>query len=99
LALAWDLRDTLGIAVNCERLASVAAGQGDAARAVRLLATAAALREAGGTPLRPRDQSEYHRLLATVRGQLDTDTFAAMWTEGQRMPLEQAVAYARAGTG
>lgn len=95
LALAWNLRDMLCIAVNFEGMAAMAAAQGQPARVVQLLGAAAGLREASGTPLRPSERAPYEQLLTTVRTQLDTTTFATLWAEGQRMSLEEAVAYAQ----
>jgi DNA-binding NarL/FixJ family response regulator len=54
------------------------------------------VREAIGAPLPPGLRAGYDRTHAAARSQLDDATFTAAWTEGQAMPLEQAVAYALA---
>jgi hypothetical protein len=38
--------------------------------------------------------SKYQQAVATARSQLDETTFTEIWTEGQAMTLEKAVAYA-----
>jgi hypothetical protein len=35
--------------------------------------------------------------VAAARTQIDAPTFAAAWTEGRALPLEQAIAYALEG--
>lgn len=92
------IAEIVSVVPDLEELAAVAAGQKHTAYAARLYGAAAALRKDTGVPLQSSDRAQYERLLATVRAQLDTDTFAAMWAEGQSMPLEQAVAYAQAAT-
>ena len=44
-------------------------------------------------------QVQYQREVAAARAVLDDATFAAAWAEGRAMTLEQAVAYALAGSG
>jgi len=40
------------------------------------------------------DAIEFERNVAATRAQLDEATFAAAWTEGKAMTLEQAIEYA-----
>jgi DNA-binding CsgD family transcriptional regulator len=40
------------------------------------------------------DRSSYMQTVAAVRALLDEPTFTAAWTEGQAMPLEEAIAEA-----
>jgi hypothetical protein len=63
-------------------------------RAARLLGTAEAEHERMGTFLQPSNTPEYHHILVTVREHLEDSSFHAAWTEGRRMTLEQAIAYA-----
>jgi predicted ATPase len=77
-----------------EGLAAVACALGQAERAVRLCAAAAALREAIGAPLPPAERATYERTVATARTRLDEVTFATAWEEGRAMTLEQAIAAA-----
>ena len=67
-----------------------------AARSARLLAAAQALRDAVGTVLPSSDRAEFEQHMSHARAILGGETFAAAWAEGQRMTLEQAVAYALA---
>jgi DNA-binding NarL/FixJ family response regulator len=55
-----------------------------------------ALREADGLPLSPLvgSLSDYEGDLAAARAGLDEQSFAAAWSEGRAMTLEQAVEYA-----
>ena len=54
---------------------------------------AAALRDAIGAPLPPSEQADYERNLAAAQAG-DADTFAAAWSAGGAMALEQTVDYA-----
>jgi predicted ATPase/DNA-binding SARP family transcriptional activator len=82
--------------MSLERLAEVANGLGQPGRAVRLLAAAAALRDAAGAPLPPADRAECERHLACARTALGEEAFAAAWTEGRTLTWEQAAAEALA---
>jgi len=43
------------------------------------------------------DRCSYRRQVRAVREGLDHETWTKAWTEGQAMPLEQAVEYALEG--
>jgi hypothetical protein len=82
-----------------EGLAAVAGAQADGARALRLAAAAAAVREAIAIPLRPLEQAALDRWLAQAQRALSeaarTTAWAEGWAaEGWAMSPEQAVAYA-----
>jgi len=81
------------IAESLERIAGLAA-TGQPARAARLFGAAEALREAIGAPRPPVQRADYERARAKARTQLDATTFAAEWSAGQTMTLDQAAAYA-----
>ncbi len=93
--LAASLRDAWSVAYGVIGLAGVAAGRGQAERAVRLFGALESLRERMGVaapwgawqPLGERD-------LATAREELNPDTFDAARAEGRAMTLEEAVAEA-----
>jgi tetratricopeptide (TPR) repeat protein len=74
-------------------LAAVAA-RAQAERAARLFGAAEALREAVGFRFTPLDPGGYDRHVATLRAQLDEETYAAAWAEGRAMPLEEAIRHA-----
>lgn len=77
-------------------LGTLAQGQRQPERAVRLLAVAAILRHVTGG-------ASYHTLttladqehaIATVRALVGEEKFAACWVEGQALSMEQAIEYA-----
>jgi hypothetical protein len=80
--------------VVLEAIASLVVTHGQAARAARLLAAAASLRERLGTPLPPIERPEFERSVAAARTALGEPAFAAAWSAGQAMPVEQAVCVA-----
>jgi tetratricopeptide (TPR) repeat protein len=77
-----------------EAVASLAVAQGEAERAGRLYAAAERSREAKGTPLTPSERKEYERYFTAARAALGEQSFAAAWSEGRAMTLEQAIEYA-----
>jgi tetratricopeptide (TPR) repeat protein len=83
-----------GIVSCLTGLAGVAQAMGQPERAARLFGMVEEFIGYKGIVLEPVDQAEYERKLAATRAQLNEPTFAAAWTEGQTMTLEQAVAYA-----
>jgi len=88
LWLAQATGPRLFVAASLEGLASVAAVQGHANQAVRLLAAASALRKQMGTPVRPVDQAAVEQTLVTARSTLGV-AFATVWAEAQTLPLER----------
>jgi hypothetical protein len=52
---------------------------------------AAALREAAGAPLAPRERKEVEPQVAELRTAMGDAVFEAAWAEGQAMSLEQVV--------
>jgi len=98
------LGDKGGIAWCLEKLAEAATVQGQAVpssarsehfrRAVRVFGAAAALRTPVNSVIDPADRPAYERNLAILRAALREETFAATWTEGSKMALEEVVEYA-----
>jgi predicted ATPase/DNA-binding SARP family transcriptional activator len=80
-----------GIAEALECHAALALAQAQPARAARLLGATAALRESRRFPLRPWEQLEQDRARAAARAALGEEAFAAAWTEGRALSMEQAV--------
>jgi predicted ATPase/transcriptional regulator with XRE-family HTH domain len=78
-------------------LAGALFGLGQAERAARLLAAAAALRERLGAPLPLAFRTAHDRTIAAVRRALGEAAFAAAWNPGAAMPVEDALAEALAG--
>jgi hypothetical protein len=97
LTLAWAKGPRLFVAATLEEMGVQMVRQGHAPHGVPLLATAAALRQAMGTPVRPADRPTIERALAAARTTLGDVTFTNTWATGKTLPLEQAVARALAG--
>ncbi len=74
--------------------AGIAAGDGQPERALRLAGASAAQCTAIGVSQPAVFETWRERVIERARQALDETTQAALWAEGQRMPLDQAVAYA-----
>ncbi len=74
--------------------AHLAAGEGQAARALRLAGAADVLQQTVGTSLGPAYQAYLRRDLERAWRALGEEEGAAAWEEGQAMTLEEAVTYA-----
>lgn len=86
--------DALGILYSLAALANLAAAGGRPARALRLAGAAAALSTSTGAFLQPTERRSGVRWLALARAALPAAAAADAWSEGEAMPVEQAVAYA-----
>jgi predicted ATPase/transcriptional regulator with XRE-family HTH domain len=91
LAIGRVVSDNRHIASCLEGLAGLCVAQGEPVGAVRLWGAAEALREAMGTPIPPVYRANYDRSIANTRTQLGEQAFAAAWTEGRTMTLEQVL--------
>jgi predicted ATPase/class 3 adenylate cyclase len=93
---SWRLlreRDAKELRAVClEGLGVVAALQGAPAGAARFWGIAATTRAAIGTPMPPVYRVSYGRAVAAARSEVGEVAFAAAWTEGRTIPLEQALA-------
>jgi ATP/maltotriose-dependent transcriptional regulator MalT len=92
LKIAIELDYKWDIAQCQEGLATVVAAQGEPVRAVWLLSSAQALREAIGVPLPSLFQALHEFTIASLQTQLGEQAFAAAWTEGRTMTPEQVLA-------
>jgi len=92
LAIASVLDDYWLCASCLEGLASVVAAQGAPAWAARLWGAAESLRERCGIPLTPVERDDYTPAVAAVRMHLEEQAFAAAWTQGRTMAIEQVLA-------
>jgi len=77
-----------------EAFVILAATQGQAARALRLAGAAAELRRGMGAQFRLGWQRYVARRVVSARETLSEEAGAAAWAEGQKMTLEQTLAYA-----
>ncbi|MGH2602335.1 MAG: ATP-binding protein, partial [Dehalococcoidia bacterium] len=94
VSLYRELGDRWATARYLPVLAGAAFGQGQPARAARLFAAAAAERERLGATLPPNVRRTHDRTVAAIREALGDAAFAAVWSEGQALSLEEAVARA-----
>ncbi|MDX1613721.1 MAG: adenylate/guanylate cyclase domain-containing protein [Candidatus Promineifilaceae bacterium] len=62
--------------------------------AATLLSVSAAIRRRHDSTRQPREQVEFDRGVAAIKGQLDTDLFAGAWQQGQTLDVDQALALA-----
>jgi predicted ATPase/Flp pilus assembly protein TadD len=82
------------VASSLERFAAVAVLSGQHAKALRLLAAAAALRKSVGVARFRIEQSDYDNSLTTIRATISEESFGQIWSEGGAMLMEQAIGYA-----
>jgi tetratricopeptide (TPR) repeat protein len=94
LTLGHEIGQWDQIAWNLAALGGVAAAQGHAVRAARLLGAANAWFERIKRVLQAPERAEHDGYVAAARAQLGEEAFAAAWAEGYGMSLEQAHAYA-----
>ena len=85
-----------GLAPLLAGFSRLAAALGQARRAVRLGAFATAVSEAHHTPLIPFSEALLREGLAAARRRLGPAAFAAAWTAGTAMSLEEALTEAQA---
>lgn len=96
LAIFRDAGDVSGMLAMVGGFTDLAVAEGDAARALRLAAAAAASRTSTETGISEwLGASEERRQLAETRA--DDAEAARLWAEGQAMSLQEAVAYALGG--
>jgi predicted ATPase/DNA-binding CsgD family transcriptional regulator len=96
LALLQAIADTVGIGRCLDGLGWVASAQRQPARAARLFGAAEALRERIGAAPHLPWRAEHERRMADAWVGLAEDAFAAEWSEGRALSLDQAIAYALA---
>jgi non-specific serine/threonine protein kinase len=78
-------------------VARLAACRGRLEPAARLYGAAEAASDALGSPLRVPPPARYRRHVAALRDAMGGEAFAAAWSAGRALPLDQAVAEASAG--
>ena len=61
---------------------------------MRLLGTAEAWREKGGTSMTPDELVGYPTQVAAATEQTGSEVFAKTWTEGRALTMAQAIRYA-----
>jgi predicted ATPase len=93
LTLAWEGGDRFELARSLEGLAGVWV-EACPERAVRLAATATALREALDAVPYPWERELLHHWLDAARRKLGQELYSAAWNEGWAMPLAEAISLA-----
>lgn len=88
-----ELGSQWGVAYSLEGMAGAAAARGMPSRAVRLIATAAALRSALGEPANAVRQRGLTKLLEDARRQIGGGRFDAAWEAGEASTVEESIAY------
>lgn len=78
-------------------LAGIAAAKKDYARAAKLLGAAAGMMERMGTAWPPDEKPHFETTRATAEAALAPGTFQQAWSDGERMPSSDAVAFALQG--
>ena len=94
LVLCLKIEDNDSILSCLAGLAAVAADQGQLQRAGKLFGAADALISALGAHLDIVDRLSYERDLAQAQSRFERGQWEEAWAEGQRMSLEEAVAFA-----
>ena len=92
LTMNSEIEDKRGVVACLAAWAALTAARGQAVDAVRLCGCVDALLAAMHTGMGPLDRGEHERNMATLRAQLDHAAFAAAWSEGRALTLEQAIA-------
>jgi tetratricopeptide (TPR) repeat protein len=80
----------LGVAECLEAIAAMALSRGEPRDAIRLHGAAATLRAQLGTPPKAAGAAMVASAIAEIRRELGEATAASPWTEGEKLPLEQA---------
>ena len=91
------LGHTRGVARVLEELACVAVREQDLEHALTLCAAAEGLRQRMGTAKRQAEQARLDHIIEPAWRDIDQSTSSAIWAQGLRMPLEQAIQYALNG--
>jgi adenylate cyclase len=98
LSIYRVLGDKWALAYLFEDVGCLVALQGQAEAALRLAGAASTLRQEIGAPLSPTEKNKLEEVLAPARQALGKEAAAAAQTQGQAMPLEEAIELAMSGS-
>ena len=98
LNLTYEQQNLARLTETVSSIATLAARSHRLEAAARLFGTLSALRQEISAPLPPYDLGRHEREVSALRSQLSDTAFRIAWAGGQTMPLEDAVAEARALT-
>jgi DNA-binding NarL/FixJ family response regulator len=93
MSIFYEMRNKRDIAYCLAALGGVYAAQRQPERAAILFSAAQSLSNTISSHLDPADLIEYQRNLATARSQMSIEGWERAWRQGQRMTLDEAVAY------
>ena len=96
LEQSWTRGNKRIIAYTLAGLGSIAGTQGQEEQAARLFGAAEALHEVIDVPILPAFRRGHERAVAAVRAVLPAAAFTHAWAAGRVLPLDEAVAEARA---
>ncbi len=96
IRLHAELGDLSAVYYGLFGMGKLAAADGRAEAAARLLGTAAALRDARGIALQQDHRGPHERTVARVRGALGEEGFVVAWATGRAWSIGEAVAEAEA---
>ena len=94
LKLVRDAKDPVTLGLCLKSLAAVAAATDRPEQATRLFGATEALRERYGMAIPPAEQPRLERAMASARAKLPERAFAAAWSSGRRLSVEQAISEA-----
>ena len=94
LTIRRGMDNRRAIAYSLDALAVLAATEQKSELAVRLFGAAEDLQMLIHFTISPRERAEHDQALAAARATLGEETFVAAYEEGQKMTLDEAVAYA-----
>jgi len=98
LTLSREIGEPHGVAVCLDTYAGLAATVGETERAATLFGASDAVRSSIGALRQPDDQILYDRWLARTLSQLGTETYSIRYEEGLLLTLDEACAFALAGS-
>jgi predicted ATPase/DNA-binding CsgD family transcriptional regulator len=94
LRMWWEMGQRVKILDSLESHARLVAARGRREPAVQLAGAAAALRAKLRVSARPQDHAVHHAWLERARQGVGEETFDAIFSAGQAMTMDEAVAYA-----
>lgn len=92
LPVLYEMGNFPGMAECLEGLAGIAATGGKSQRATSLLGAAQRLREQTGAAHESNRVSDFERIVASTRSQLDASVWSSAWNTGLTMPLDAVMA-------
>lgn len=93
MSIFYEMRNKRDIAYCLAALGGVYAAQRQPERAAVLFSAAQSLSNTISSHLDPADLIEYQRNVATARSQMSLEGWERAWRQGQRMSMDEAVAY------